>query len=139
MKKLILLFFICFGFHQMSQAQDLVYRPVNPAFGGDTFNYQWLLSSASEQDLLQDPRTQTTPGFNQGNQLDDFTNSLNRQLLSQLSRQLVSSQFGEEGLQEGSYSIGSFDINVENVNEGVSIIINDLSTGGQTQIIIPFF
>ena len=35
-------------------AQDLVYKPKNPAFGGDTFNYQWLLSSAESQNKLKD-------------------------------------------------------------------------------------
>lgn len=142
MKKLILLsfFFLGFGFHQMLQAQDLVYRPVNPAFGGDTFNYQWLLNSANAQDLSEDPRTdESLSPFSNRNNLDDFTENLNRQVLSQLSRQLVTSQFGEDGLQEGSYSIGSFDIQVENVSEGISIIINDAATGGQTQVIIPFF
>ena len=34
-----------------SFSQDLVYKPKNPAFGGDTFNYNWLLSSAESQNL----------------------------------------------------------------------------------------
>ena len=37
------------------QAQGLVYHPNNPAFGGNTFNYQWLLSSAQAQDTHKDP------------------------------------------------------------------------------------
>ena len=35
-------------------AQDFVYKPVNPAFGGDTFNYNWLLSSANAQNQYED-------------------------------------------------------------------------------------
>ena len=127
------------SFSNQLQAQDLTYKPVNPAFGGSTFNYQWLLNSAKEQNLLKNPdinQSRTSPN---GSTLDDFTASLNRQLLSQLSRQLVSAQFGEEGLGEGSYSIGSFDIEVQNISEGISITINDASTGGQTQVIIPYF
>jgi len=30
-------------------AQQMVYKPMNPAFGGDGYNYQWLLSSANAQ------------------------------------------------------------------------------------------
>jgi curli production assembly/transport component CsgF len=35
-------------------AQDLVYKPRNPAFG-DTFNYQWLASSAESQNKFKEP------------------------------------------------------------------------------------
>ena len=133
---LSLLFLISFSGN--IQGQDLTYKPVNPAFGGNSFNYQWLLNSAKEQNLLQN-KTINRPTSQNATTLDDFTKSLNRQLLSQLSRQLVSAQFGENGLGEGNYSIGSFDIEVQNISEGISITINDASTGGQTQIIIPYF
>jgi len=118
-------------------AQDFVYKPINPAFGGDTFNYQWLLNSAQAQNLLEDP--DAVDPFTQGSTLDDFSESLNRQLLSQLSRQLVSNEFGEDGLQDGNYTLGNFQINVESTLDGVSITIYDNSIGEQTQIIIPFF
>jgi curli production assembly/transport component CsgF len=32
----------------------LVYKPRNPAFG-DTFNYQWLASSAESQNKFKEP------------------------------------------------------------------------------------
>ena len=118
-------------------AQDLIYRPVNPAFGGDTFNYNWLLNSAQAQDLTEDTRDLSSS--NNRNNLDDFTESLNRQLLSQLSRQLVSAQFGEAGLEEGNYTIGNFQIDVSNTLDGLSITVFDSSVGDQTQIIIPYY
>ena len=118
-------------------AQDFVYKPINPAFGGDTFNYQWLLNSAQTQNLLDDP--DAVDPFAQGSTLDDFSESLNRQLLSQLSRQLVASEFGEDGLQDGNYTLGNFQINVESTLDGVAITIYDNAVGEQTQIIIPFF
>ena len=92
-------------------AQDLVYKPVNPAFGGDTFNYQWLLSSANAQNLFE-REDQLGSTFNQGTTIDDFTESLNRQLLSQLSRQVITNQFGEDGLADGAYTVGNFQIDV---------------------------
>ena len=41
------------------KAQDFVYTPKNPAFGGNTFNYQWLLSSAQAQDTYKSPDQKT--------------------------------------------------------------------------------
>ena len=37
----------------VSVGQQLTYEPINPAFGGDTFNYQWLLSSANAQNSFE--------------------------------------------------------------------------------------
>jgi len=92
-------------------AQDLVYKPVNPAFGGETFNYQWMLSSAQVQNLIEEPEEESF-SFNRNSSLEDFAENLNRQLLSQISRQLATSQFGEGNLEEGSYTVGNFQIEV---------------------------
>ena len=98
-------------------SQDFVYKPVNPAFGGDTFNYQWLLNSATAQNLLQADEEDVFSSFNQQTTLDDFTESINRQLLSQLSRQVAVTQFGEEGLTDGIYTVGDFQIDVSTTLE----------------------
>lgn len=118
--------------------QDLVYKPKNPAFGGDTFNYNWLLSSAQSQDLTVDTRPKNTFGTS-NNPLEDFKQSLNRQLLSQLSREIVATQFGENGLQQGSYAIGDYQIDVTPGAEGIIITILDSALGEQTQVIIPYY
>jgi len=103
MKKTILT--ICLGFLALGLfAQDMVYKPKNPAFGGETFNYNWLLSSAQAQNLIEDPDLLLN---DQSSTLDDFAETLNRQLLNQLSRQLVTSQFGEQGLEAPSIGIES--------------------------------
>lgn len=128
---------IGFIFPSALEAQDLVYKPKNPAFGGDTFNYNWLLSSAQVQDLTEEEDRST--GSSSTSSLDFFTESLNRQLLSQLSRELVVNQFGEDGLEEGLYTVGDFQIDIGSNQEGLSISIIDIVTGDQTQIVIPFF
>ncbi len=135
----IIFFVICFSFTgSFCTAQDLVYKPVNPAFGGETFNYQWLLNSAQVQNLIEEPEDDTF-SFNRNSSLEDFAESLNRQLLSQISRQLATSQFGEGNLEEGFYTVGDFQIEVNNTTEGLSITILDTALGEQTQVIIPFF
>ena len=136
MKRLMTFLWAFFFFAGLATAQDFVYRPSNPAFGGDTFNYNWLLASAQAQDLTVDDRED---GNNSRNSLDNFTESLNRQLLSQLSRQIAVEQFGEEGLEDGTYTVGNFQIEVTSDLDGLSISIQDNAAGEQTQIFIPFF
>ncbi len=90
-------------------AQDFVYQPTNPAFGGNNFNYGWMLSSAQAQNGFTEAQEDFSSRFD-SDPLEDFEQSLNRQILSQLSRQLTNNQFGEEGLQEGQYEIGNYQI-----------------------------
>ncbi len=136
MKKLLLLSICLFGTMNLCFSQDFVYKPKNPAFGGDTFNYNWLLSSAQVQDLLEDP---DAIDRSQSSSVNDFAESLNRQLLSQLSRQLVTTQFGEDGLEDGNYTFGNFQVDVTTTIEGLVINILDTGLGEQTQVIVPFF
>ena len=123
-----------FGF-----SQDFVYKPVNPSFGGDTFNYQWLLSSAQAQNLLEDPRVAERNASRSSNTLDDLTASLERNLISQLSRELAGLQFGAGGLEDGKYQIGNFQLDVLSSLDGLTINIFDASSGEQTSIFIPTF
>lgn len=114
-------------------AQALVYKPVNPAFGGDTFNYQWLLSSAEAQNKQKD-KTATTE---KQTDLEKFKANLNSQLLSQISSSLYKQQFGTDGIKEGSYTFGSYAVDVYPSSEGLTLNILDTNTGEQTQVIIP--
>jgi len=136
MKKLTIIVIILFGAMNLGLSQDFVYKPINPAFGGDTFNYQWLLSSASEQNDFTEESD--IPSFQQ-DPLSDFENSINRQILSQLSRELVSNLFGEEGIQDGTFEIGSFQIEILSGIEGINITIFDTTDGAETQIIVPYY
>ncbi|WHF52163.1 curli assembly protein CsgF [Chryseobacterium gotjawalense] len=130
MKTLILYFVLGLSF---VGAQQFVYKPVNPAFGGDTFNYQWLLSSASSQNQFKGD----TSAFNSLSSLDSFTESLNRQLLSQLSQKLFGNQFGDGNLKPGNYTFGSMYIQVTQSDKGLIVRILNTSTGEQSEIIIP--
>lgn len=116
---------ICFG-------QQLIYTPKNPAFGGDTFNYQWLLSSASAQNSFKDPSLQ----FGELSELDLFADSLNRQLLNQISRALIEDQFEDGILEPGTSTFGNLELEVYESSEGLVINVLDITTGEQTQIVI---
>ena len=118
-------------------AQDLKYKAINPAFGGDTFNYNWLLSQAQAQnDYSEDPNADPFAL----DPLGEFQNDLNRQILSQLSRSLVGDLFSEDGsLNEGTFEIGNYQIEVINGLDGVNIGIFDTETGGTTTVTVPYF
>ena len=95
MKNFITTIFILFTVTVFSQ--QFVYKPVNPNFGGETFNYQMWLSSANAQNPF-DNKDNSLLDFNSSS-LDNFTESLNRQILSQLSQKIFQDQFGSGDLK----------------------------------------
>ncbi len=116
-------------------AQELVYQPINPSFGGSPLNGNWLLTSAQLQDDTVDPALadQSQDPF------ADFQENLNRSILSQLSRTLTDQIFGESGeLQEGLFQLGDFSFQILETIDGVQITIFDLLTGNETIILVPF-
>jgi len=117
------------------RAQQLVYKPINPAFGGDTFNYQWLLSSATAQNQFDNASTSSLSSSSSS--LGSFTDSLNRQLLSQLSTKLFGDQFGDGDIKPGTYIFGSMYLEVTQTGTGLLIKILNTGTGEQSEIIIP--
>ncbi|WP_103863568.1 curli production assembly/transport component CsgF [Aquimarina sp. I32.4] len=134
MKSVIITFFVMCSITSFSFGQNLVYKPVNPAFGGDTFNYQWLLSSAEAQNEFTDGSDSSR---DQRSDIERFTENLNSQLLNQISRTLFTEQFGEEGLTEGTFSFGTLFVEIFPSGEGLVINILDTNTGDQSQVIIP--
>lgn len=138
MKSVILTILAGVALSMSGFSQDLVFRFINPAFGGDSFNYQWLLSSAEAQNKFTEA-SMTLYNQNQDDPLADFEKSLNKQILSRLSKEIIDSQFGEEELGEGTYVFGSYQIEIGENSGGLSIVIMDLSNGDQSTIFIPYY
>lgn len=115
-------------------SQNIVYKPINPFFGGDTFNYQQLLASANAQNSFEED---SGFDFDQGSDLENFTETLNRQLLNSLSQDLFQQEFGDTSLTVGTYVFGSLVVEISPSKTGLSVNILDTTTGEQTQIIIP--
>lgn len=118
------------------KSQQLVYKPINPAFGGDTFNYQWLLSSANAQNQF-DEKNDYRSLLDNMDSLNSFSQSLNRQVLSELSRKLFEDQFGEGSIKPGNYLFGSLYLQITTTAQGLLINILDTSTGDQSEVVIP--
>jgi len=116
-------------------AQQFTYKALNPAFGGESFNYNWLISSATAQNKLTAPRN----AAEQQTELERFGETLNRQILSQISRRLLEQQI--EGIgnfdQEGTFTFGNLAVEVVQTSGGLVINILDTTNGEQTQVIVP--
>lgn len=124
---MLLLLFAAAGY-----SQQLVYTPKNPNFGGNTFNYQWLLSSAEAQNSFKEDSRYN----DEQSELESFQKSLNQQLLGQLTRSVFDSQLGD-GLEPGTFTVGTLMLEVYDSPEGLVVNILDTNTGEQTQIIVP--
>jgi curli production assembly/transport component CsgF len=136
---LIGLIFSLFMITANGNAQSLIYRPINPSFGGSSYNYSGLLSSAEAQNIYK-KNSPTNSGVTRPNvtSLDTFSDNISRQILSKLSSQILKNQFGEQSLKEGTYQYGDLRLDVSNGREGINIRIID-NKGGETVITIPFY
>lgn len=115
-------------------AQQLTYQPTNPAFGGSPLNYNWMLQSAQLQNQFKEDDTDRF--FR--DPLADFEQSLQRQILNQLSRELITNRFGDLDLtQPGTFNLGDFQIEVVPGIDGISIRIFNLLTGEETVVTVP--
>ena len=119
-----------------ARAQQFVYEPMNPAFGGSYLNYSWMLQSAEAQ---KDPEESEIDRFAR-NPLDDFQQSLQRQILSQLSRELILNRFRNLDLtREGRFDLGDYVVEITPGLDGLSIRVIDVLSGDESLITIPSF
>jgi curli production assembly/transport component CsgF len=119
-----------------ASAQQLVYAPKNPAFGGSPLNYSWLLSGAQAQNGHQDDAA----GRFTRDPLADFESSLQRQILNQLSRELIYNRLGDLDLSEpGTFNLGDFQVEIVPGIDGLSVRVFNLLTGDETVVTVPSF
>lgn len=98
-----------------------------------------MLSSAQAQDQLKDPSLRTAGTTSaQPSTLASFSESLQRQLLSRITNDIINKQFGEGTLREGTFQFGEFQIDISNAADGILIRIVD-GKGGETTITVPYF
>jgi curli production assembly/transport component CsgF len=122
----------------LTVASELVYVPVNPSFGGNPYNSQWLLSCAQSQNSLTE---KSSADLLKQDPLEEFKESLNRQILSRFSSEIVQAAFGEseDDLQEGHYQIGDYTIDVKPLSSNIRVEITDAVTGNSTVIEVPYY
>ena len=119
---------------QQAWAQDIVYQPVNPSFGGNPFNSNHLLGVANAQNDFTNPASSSS-----SSQADIFARQLQSRLLSALSSQIVTAIFGDNPQESGTISFGGQTVRfVRSLTEVTITIVND-DTGEETVIVVPTF
>ncbi|MEH6696817.1 MAG: curli assembly protein CsgF [Hyphomonas sp.] len=119
-----------------AQAQELVYTPVNPSFGGNPFNSAHLLAVANAQDKTEAPSS----GNSASNpQADLFVRQLQSRLLSGLASQVAEAIFGDDPQDYGRVVFGDQTIEFTRGLDSITLNILDATTGTTTEIVVPIF
>ncbi|WP_433740013.1 curli assembly protein CsgF [Pseudomonas putida] len=111
----------------LAQATELVYTPVNPAFGGNPLNGTWLLNNAQAQNDFDDPDLKNRSSATGTSALDRFTAQLQSRLLGQLMDNISNGN-------TGSLSTDAFIVNVVDDSGQLTIEVTDRATGELSEI-----
>jgi curli production assembly/transport component CsgF len=115
-----------------SAVADMIYKPVNPSFGGDPFNSSHLQGLASSQNLHTPDSTSTTQTAG-----ERFLSMLQSRLYSSLASQVAEAIFGENAQQSGSVTFDDQQVEFVNTGTEIQITITDFLTGEVTNITVP--
>ena len=123
-----------------SLASQIVYRPINPTFGGNPMNASMLMSKAQAQNKHKEKRPEKTYA-------DKFQESLERSIMNKLIRQVTdyaNGELDEDGnpifLQDQLFSSGDYIIEVLISNPDTLTVQLTNSVSGEVTIIeVPRF
>ncbi len=115
-----------------AHADELVYTPTNPSFGGNPFNSSHLLGIANAQNDYEAPRDSTATL--QGEQ---FVRLLQSRLLSALATRVSDAILGENAQPSGEIVYGSQTVAWETLLDSIRLTVTDAETGAVTEIVIP--
>ena len=116
-------------------AQEFVYTPNNPSFGGNPFNSPHLLGVANAQngfEAPEDPEDVET-------QSEIFLRQLESRLFAGLASQVTDAIFGENPQDSGQIVFGDQEISFVRGLDSITLTIFDAVTGTTTQIVLPIF
>ena len=112
-------------------AQQLVYTPINPQFGGNPGNTTILETDANAQNQYSASHTQASQ-----TQAQLFASQLQSILLSDLADAVAKSIFGTNAQQSGKFSFGGETVTFQKDLNNTTVVITD-ATGAQTTITLP--
>ena len=120
-----------------ASASDLVYTPNNPSFGGNPNNAPGLMANASATKKHAESSGRGNSMLNQS-PLEQFNQTLERSVISQLSSSTASKLIGSNGkLTPGSLSTANFTINIIDMGGGVlRVDTTDKATGAMTSFMV---
>ncbi len=125
-------------------AQDLVYQPVNPSFGGSPLNSGHLLSIANAQrnatasDYVAPSSSSSSGSSSAGlSQAELFARQLQSRLLSSLSSEVVDAIFGDNPQDSGTVVFGTTEISFDRGVDSIELVLTDTVDGTVTEISVP--
>lgn len=134
----------CVATMSSATAQELVYRPINPSFGGNPLNSSHLLGTASAQ------RTATARDADDGDgegvagstgsgttNADLFVRQLEGRLLSALAGQVTDAIFGDTPSDSGTVTFGTTTVEFSRTVSEIRLVITDSLDGTVTEIVVP--
>ncbi len=129
---------------QAAAAQDLVYTPINPSFGGSPLNSSHLLSIANAQRTATARDAETNDGLS-GTGIDTpgtsnadlFVRQLEGRLLSALASQVTDAIFGENPQDGGIVTFGTTTVEFQRTLDSIRLVIIDSLDGTVTEIVVP--
>ena len=107
-------------------ATEIVYQPINPSFGGNPLNGNFLLQKAQTQNAHSAPDSDRA--F-----VDRFREALERNIINSLTRRIADGE-----IVEGLYDTGEYTVEVVGQPDGsVIVYITHNGSGEQTVITMP--
>jgi curli production assembly/transport component CsgF len=124
-----------------AQGGELVHSFVNPDFGGNPLNGNYLLSNATAQNNHKPHPTTTAPSSTTSKKTTTaqrFQEMVDNLVISSLANRIVNKAFGTSTLPAmSSVDTGLNTISVQSTASGTTVTIVDNKTGGRSVINIP--
>ncbi len=117
-------------------ASDLIYRPINPSFGGNPLNSAHLRALAESQKGDGSSSLGSSTASSSLSNAQRFISSLESRLLSNLSRQVADAIFGDNPQDSGRVVFGETEVTFLRGLETIQLTITDPETG-VTRIEVP--
>ena len=121
-----------------SLASELIYYPRNPSFGGNPAYGHVLLNSAQATKTHKDPGLDDKNMLEEKTPLEQFNETLERQVVNRLTSAATSKIIGPSGnLIPGSLETDNFTIVIADVGGGMlNVTTTDKLTGASTHFIV---
>jgi curli production assembly/transport component CsgF len=111
-----------------TQAGELIYRPINPSFGGDPLVGNYLLNKAQAQDSTTDPNA---PDFGRFSETDLFLQDLRANLVNDAIQDAVDGEAGRTSVIDSS----NLRVRIQSAGGGGFVMnILDRRTGEETTV-----
>jgi curli production assembly/transport component CsgF len=127
-------------------AGDITFTPINPSFGGNTFNAANLMAMATAQNSYKrkaDEEAKRQAAIEQAarstgqSASDRFVQHLQSRLYASLADQVAGAIFGENAQQQGTLRFDDQEISFINDGTSIHLTVVNFATGETTEIVVP--